>query len=213
MSKTATLFVINDSIYRLPHFLETEVAAEALARGWAEFTKPRPAGTDTYHYDDNRLGGFALSFAIANEGLKAELVSRHAVMSDEDIAKACPDDAYTQIYHAMSVDPATRERLTEPRIEISHMTVASPFPTFVAGKTLREFINEEILEDNPERPALYAVRTQAGAIETYHSDHLETIKSMLEGTSLEPIIPQINVAIESQSRRQPSAPAPRFWGE
>lgn len=209
MSDMATLFVVNDSIYRLPYFVEAEQAAEALARGWSKFTEPRSNGTDTFHYDDNRLGGFELSFAIANEDRNATLVSRHSVMTEWDIAAACPKGAYTQIYHAMSVDPSTRQRLTEPRIEVSFKRDADLTPTFVAGKTMREFVNEEIPEDSPERPALYAVRTPHGAIETYHSDHLETIHGMLEGTRLKQVIPQIDVAIEAQARRsQTSAPAP-----
>jgi hypothetical protein len=208
MSDMATLFIVNDSIYRAPYFIETEQAAEALARGWAEFTKPRSTGCDTFHYDDNRLGGFALSFALANEGRNIALASRHSFMTDANISDACPEGAYTQIYHVMSVAPVTRRRLTEPRIEVSYQRASDPSPTFVSAQTLREFVNEEIHEENPERPALYAVRSQAGAIETYHSDHLETIKAMLEGTRLKHVIPQIDVAIETQARRQPSAPAP-----
>jgi hypothetical protein len=190
-----TLYVIDEAHF-VTRFNDPQVAAQKLAQAWKDYSAP----DEKEHYTAHKKGDFGDAFAASTSGL--ELV-KYAYALDRDMARCFLKQDQAVIYHVQVVDPRTKERLAEPRIEITEKNAGDTFITVVAATTLREFIETQIPAYAYERPALYAVRTMLpGEIELYHGDHLEQIREILQGTAYDRFLPQIDRAIEDYELRQ-----------
>jgi hypothetical protein len=191
-----TAYVVDDHLFVVDDFHNPELAAQRLAHAWKEYTAPE----GDRHYCDDKPGGFAVGFADANPDLT---IKKRGFFIDRDMARCFLKKEQGAVYHVLSVDPRTGEKLPEPYIEVGEKNEGDTVVTVIGVLTLREFIETQIDEYSHERPALYAVRAiLPGEIELYHSDHLEEIRAILEGSAYDRAIPQIDRAIDQHSFRQ-----------
>lgn len=191
-----TLYVIDDHFFVVTGFHNPESAAQRIARAWKEYTAPE----GDRHYRDERPGGFGLGFADANPDLT---ITKRGFLIDRDMARCFLKKEQGAIYHVLTLNPRTDEKLPEPCIELSEKNAGDTFITVVGAITLREFVETQIDGSSDELHALYAVRTMfPGEIELYHGDHLEQIREILEGSAYDRFIPQIDRAIEDYDLRQ-----------
>jgi hypothetical protein len=219
MSTEKTYYVLDEEILTLDCLDSPSVAADRFRDAWAKYS------------DQSVRGDFTQVFIQLNGEVERQgrLPQNLSLGPNHDLLGDIPEEVEARIYVLFTVDPASyhmdadqeeyESDHIEPQLYAMETRAGEKRIRTIESLSLREFVNNNIDDNDADRSKLYRIRSEKHDHRLIHGEHLEQILKRIDdrrggrtGYQPEWIVDQIDQlerALEDHNRRvAPDAPKP-----